>query len=208
VLAAAREFAAVAATYRGLTDVAAAERRLAELESDETLRRLRKDESWGIAYEKSVWRRLSEIVWMLRQEAAMPALGRLRGRLDVADLLQKAVGEGPRAEAGRRAVATAFAQLAGVQRRELFAARDWPRAALVLMLAAEVRPEEPNVRYNLGCALALSGRAPEALVQLERALDLGVADPAQMATDEDLASLRDEPAFRRLLERARAAGAS
>lgn len=205
-LAAERAFAAVVETYRGLVDTTAAERRAAELAADAAQRRLRKDESWGIAYEQSVWRRITEVLWMLRADATVPAHARLRGTLDIPDLLQKATGDGPRADAGHRGVAIAFAQLAGVQRRELFGARDWPRAAAVLALATELRPQDAAARYNLACAQARSGRSAEALASLERALDLGIARPEQMADDEDLASLRDEPAFRRLLERARARG--
>ena len=48
-------------------------------------------------------------------------------------------------------------------------------------------------------------RAAEALVSLERALDLGIPRPTQLETDADLASLRSEPAFARLVEKARAA---
>jgi Flp pilus assembly protein TadD len=72
--------------------------------------------------------------------------------------------------------------------------------ALDLRLAA-LLPEEPGVRYNLACSLALAGRADEAFAELGRAVDLGYRDAAHAAADADLASLRPDPRFRAFLER-------
>ena len=205
-LAAEREFKAVAETYRGIADVTEAERRASALAADPEMRRARKDEAWGIAYEQNVRIRLGQVLFKLRREVGVPPLGQLRGILDVPDLLQKADGEGPRPDAGRRGIAIVYAQLAGYQRREQFAARDWPRAVTVLTLATELRPDDAAARYNLACALARGGRETEALESLARALELGIPQPEQMATDEDLAGLRERPEFQRLLERARNGG--
>ena len=62
-------------------------------------------------------------------------------------------------------------------------------------------PEDPNVRYNLACSLALLGRTELALSELERAHELGYDDAAHMLADADLASLRSEARFRRLVQR-------
>ena len=62
-------------------------------------------------------------------------------------------------------------------------------------------PDDPVVRYNFACSLALLGRTDAALDALERALDLGFDDHTQLAGDDDLAILRDEPRFRNLLAR-------
>jgi Zn-dependent protease len=59
--------------------------------------------------------------------------------------------------------------------------------------------------YNVGCCLARLGRADEAVAWLRRAVDAGYADRQepgqQMATDEDLASLRGRPDFQQLAAR-------
>jgi Flp pilus assembly protein TadD len=65
-------------------------------------------------------------------------------------------------------------------------------------------PEDPSVRYNLACSLALSGRPDEALAELERSVELGYDDPKQLETDDDLASLRTHARFQALLARLRA----
>ena len=62
-------------------------------------------------------------------------------------------------------------------------------------------PDNPLVQYNLACSLCLSGRFLEALDTLELAASLGYDDPGHMAEDEDLAALRAEPRFERLLRR-------
>lgn len=64
----------------------------------------------------------------------------------------------------------------------------------------------PVAWYNLACSQALTGHADEALATLSHALDLGYSDAAWMATDQDLASLRDRPEFTRLLDRIRMNG--
>jgi Flp pilus assembly protein TadD len=60
-------------------------------------------------------------------------------------------------------------------------------------------PNDPTVRYNLACSLALLGRTEEALDALERAVALGYEDPEHLLADLDLASLRDEPRFREIV---------
>ncbi|MBI4575054.1 MAG: hypothetical protein HY722_02195 [Planctomycetes bacterium] len=65
---------------------------------------------------------------------------------------------------------------------------------------ARLRPEEPLVHYNLACSLALCGDPDGALKALKRSMALGYRDLEHMARDPDLATLRDLPEFRRLLE--------
>jgi Flp pilus assembly protein TadD len=65
----------------------------------------------------------------------------------------------------------------------------------------QLAPEDPTVRYNLACSLALLGRKEAALEALERAAALGYDDAEQLETDADLASLRAEPRFKTLVAR-------
>lgn len=67
-------------------------------------------------------------------------------------------------------------------------------------LAAELRiveqlPADPRARYNLACSLALNGRKEEALSALEEAIRLGFEDAELLSQDDDLGSLRNDPAF-------------
>lgn len=70
-------------------------------------------------------------------------------------------------------------------------------------LLASLAPDNPTVRYNLACSLALCGDATPAIEQLERAISLGYDDAEHMLADDDLATLRELPAFQALVERLR-----
>ncbi|HYO64900.1 MAG TPA: DUF6624 domain-containing protein [Archangium sp.] len=61
-----------------------------------------------------------------------------------------------------------------------------------------------GMSYNAACAASLAGQKAEALTWLERTVDAGFADAGQLKKDEDLVSLREEPAFARIVEKAAA----
>ena len=63
----------------------------------------------------------------------------------------------------------------------------------------ELRPTDPDARYNLACSLARTGRNDEAVDALSRAILLGYDDLAHMESDPDLEGLRDHPDYRALL---------
>jgi len=65
-------------------------------------------------------------------------------------------------------------------------------------------PQDPTVRYNLACSLALLRRKEEALDTLEKAVVLGYEDPEHLLADADLASLREEPRFLEIVRGLRA----
>ncbi len=65
----------------------------------------------------------------------------------------------------------------------------------------ELVPDDATARYNLACSLALCRASAAALVELERAIELGYDDAEHLLTDDDLASLRSEPRFNALVAR-------
>ena len=72
---------------------------------------------------------------------------------------------------------------------------------------ARLLPEDPTVRYNLACSLALTQRSLESLETLELAIHLGYDDPAYLMQDEDLTNLRSLPRFQEIVRRLRLATA-
>ncbi|MFH0794030.1 MAG: hypothetical protein V2A74_08360 [bacterium] len=67
--------------------------------------------------------------------------------------------------------------------------------------AQKLRPKWAEPPYNRACALALLGRADDALDQLQHSLELGGEGIAALATaDDSLKSLRSNPRFRQLLK--------
>jgi Flp pilus assembly protein TadD len=65
----------------------------------------------------------------------------------------------------------------------------------------ELVPNDATARYNLACSLALCHASAAALVELERAIELGYDDAQHMLDDADLANLRSEPRFVALIAR-------
>ena len=59
-------------------------------------------------------------------------------------------------------------------------------------------PRNPIVHYNLACSQALCERSEDALDSLRSAIHLGYDDVDYMRRDEDLVSLREDPAFEAL----------
>ena len=72
---------------------------------------------------------------------------------------------------------------------------EWDEAIAVLERHLHETPDDAGVLYNLACAKARAGRADEALADLRRAVELRASLGESAQTDDDLASLRDDPAF-------------
>jgi hypothetical protein len=78
-----------------------------------------------------------------------------------------------------------------------YRARDFGAAGAILARWLERHPDNPSVLYNLACCEALTGRREEALAHLARAAEGDERVAGWAAGDEDLESLRDDPAFPR-----------
>ena len=72
---------------------------------------------------------------------------------------------------------------------------EWDKAIEVLERHLHETPDDAGVLYNLACAKARAGRADEALADLRRAVELRASLGESARADDDLASLRDDPAF-------------
>jgi tetratricopeptide (TPR) repeat protein len=74
---------------------------------------------------------------------------------------------------------------------------EWDKAIEVLEGHLAETPDNGGTLYNLACALARAGRSEEALARLDEAIALEDRFRAFAQTDEDLASIRDDPSFPR-----------
>ncbi len=72
---------------------------------------------------------------------------------------------------------------------------EWDSAIEVLERHLDQTPESGGTLYNLACALARAGRPGEALERLRQAVALEHRFLEYAQTDDDLASIRDDPAF-------------
>jgi thiol-disulfide isomerase/thioredoxin len=67
---------------------------------------------------------------------------------------------------------------------------------------AELIPEGKWGLYNVACAYGRNGQVEEGIAALTKAVDNGWQDPEQLKYDGDMESLRDDPRFAALQERA------
>jgi len=75
--------------------------------------------------------------------------------------------------------------------------------AASLTLAAEVRPDNPQIFFSLARACALGGDKKQALEALKKAIELGFTSADEIVGNADFASIRNEAAYKRLIEDAR-----
>jgi tetratricopeptide (TPR) repeat protein len=79
--------------------------------------------------------------------------------------------------------------------------RDFDRATTALGQAINhLGYRGASAMYNLACAYALKGDSSSALDWLEKSVNAGFDEPDHLVEDEDLASLRGQPRFKRIHE--------
>lgn len=66
---------------------------------------------------------------------------------------------------------------------------------------AELRPEDPIVRYNLACSYSLVGDVDVAIKELEISIKLGYKDIQHIEKDRDLERLRCDKRYWELLDK-------
>jgi hypothetical protein len=82
----------------------------------------------------------------------------------------------------------------------LYQAREYRKAIAAYQKVAELGAGYPwDPPYNIACCYALMGEKEQALKWLERALNLGFRDLRHAQTDEDFASIRNDPKYRDLV---------
>jgi hypothetical protein len=80
------------------------------------------------------------------------------------------------------------------------AARDWPKAEALLQKQVELGQGRFVPYYNLACVKAVQGQKDAAVEWLLRAIERGFSDIRQIRRDSYLASIRQEPGFRAIVD--------
>lgn len=85
-----------------------------------------------------------------------------------------------------------------------YEAKDYPASAEAYLRAAAGGYRRDTALYNAACSLALAGDTARGLATLQQALDAGFDQVELLSSDDDLASLRAEADFARLVRRGQA----
>lgn len=84
---------------------------------------------------------------------------------------------------------------------EAFDKRDWKASEEALLALIPLDEQNFVPRYNLGCALAMQGRAAEAMEAVVDSIQHGFVDRRQVISDPFLQTVRADPATREQFER-------
>jgi hypothetical protein len=194
-----RTYTAIVETFGGLVDAGEAAAKIKALEASDQFRKARRDEQRSDDRERA---RVETLVGFMSRLASadpdtMAALGRT---LNLPDLQKAARGTGYEADSARRSLDTIFMQTAGDLPRQFEQQKEYARAAVALDVAAEIHPDRPRVWVDLAAARAQSGAKSAAIEALQKAIGAGYTDKAALASDPRFASLRNVPAFTKLLQ--------
>jgi predicted esterase len=204
-LDAARRRAEIAADYRGLVDVSAAESRAAADRNDASLQKALRDDRRRDARDRDTLETLAGKVNRAASEDPIPPVARVSAELQIPALRHRAA-QGPPEErlSAERLLANLRVQTGFYLPQRFMDAGDFRRAVLMLSLAAEIDPDAPSVYYDRAAAHARAGEPGPALADLQRAVDRGFRRFDALEADPDFARLRETPAFHKWLTDARA----
>jgi hypothetical protein len=81
----------------------------------------------------------------------------------------------------------------------MYGAARYAEVADELRTVVEAHPQYGMLFYNLACCESLTGKPTEALVHLQRAIELSEEFREDAESDSDFDPIRDEPVFRNLM---------
>jgi predicted esterase len=208
-LEARRAYAQAAEDFRGLADVGPDEKKDEELgklpEVRTALREARKRDARDEAALRSVNTRLRNA--LARPDPPVPAL--LASDLGIPALRRKAASGDPAERlSAERILANLRAQTGFYLPDDMFVRGDTARGRALLLVRAEIDPDDPLVWYNVGAYSARSGDTARAIKDLDHAVEKGFRQFELIETDSDFDPIRDDEAFQKWLAAAHPGAAS
>jgi dienelactone hydrolase len=199
-----QEYAAIAADFNGLKDIAEAETKSASLRDSKAVKQaLTRDRD----QESEQRRRVNEIFglrgnaqkWSSDPPTQKPFLLDLKQILS--DLKRKSEAkEGSPERALARRVLHQYTVASFEQSMILIQTKKYDLAAANLAIDAEAMPDNSRVSYNLACAYALGGDKRRAIEALNNAVRKGFSNTNELENNRQLDSIRGEPGFKKILE--------
>jgi len=197
------KYEAIAKDFNGLREAPEFAKRADELRSSSEVKDRLKQEKTA----EQAQQRLSQEFYAAREQlntAENPAVAMMGIKNMISDLRMKAASrdESVARLAARRALGAFYVGM-NEQANRHRGAKKYQEAVASLMLAAEIRPENPQIFFSLARACALAGAKRQSLEALKKAVEFGFTNADEIAGNEDFASIRNEAAYKRLIEDAR-----
>jgi dienelactone hydrolase len=197
----------LAEDFKGLKDVSEFERKAAGLKDSKEVRQYLKQEREQEEKQDRRSRDLFALKAAMRDPESEHAASDLKRA--IADLRSKSqVKESsPDRSLARRLLDLLFISSYEESRAHLHT-KNYEQAASSLRVAAEIRPENWRVHYELACAYALGGAKKKAIDSLKKAVEKGLSDAAELDRNPQLDSIREEAEYRKLVEGLKKSGES
>jgi tetratricopeptide (TPR) repeat protein len=206
VYAAYHRYAALARDFKGLRDVSDLEKRADNLQESKELKDYVKRRDRQAEKDKDYLAKAPQALVRFPPDNVR-SLPRALNFLKISSLKKRAKKTDDPIESlsAQRLLESVFVQTAYYVPSDLFNRGDYERAVLSLSIAAEIKPENPFVWYNLSRAYARMDRKQSALESLERAVDTGFSSVEELKNESDFASLREDDGFVSIVKRLEAA---
>jgi predicted esterase len=202
-----RAYAHAAADFRGLADVGPDERKADELGKLPDVRAAAREARRRDARDEATLRSVNTKLRNALAQPDPPLPAQLAAELGIPALRKKAAAaETPEERlSADRILANLRAQTGFYLPDDMFVRRDTARGRALLLVRAEIDPDNPLVYYNVAAYSARSGDADRAIKDLEVAVGRGFTRFELIDEDTDFDPIRDDPTFRKWLAAARPA---
>src|SRR5436305_2505837 len=205
-------WSAMAIDYAGLHDVAEAEREAATLAASPACQRELRERGERDRRDKDLLARAPGILARANPGNEPVTAAQIAAELKIPELRKRAASDDlEESLAAKRILNTYLGQMMFYLPQSYLEKKEYDRAAFVLTLGAEIRPDDPDVWVEIAAVHARKGKPgrKKALESLHTAVAKGLADPAPLDRDA-FAGLRQDEEFQRLraqvAERHRGAG--
>ncbi|HMV47727.1 MAG TPA: hypothetical protein PLQ88_12195 [Blastocatellia bacterium] len=191
---------ALAKDFQGLTNVAEFAAKAEQLKNAKEIKEGFRQEKADEQLEQKTQREFYALRDRLKtDELRTSALGELRSYLAGLRKDSESQTPGGKRSVARRALAGFWVSLAE-EVAQLRFQKKYAEAATTLTLATEIRPNNPQVYFNLARAQALAKNKKDALEALKKAVEKGFANLEELKTNADLETVRGEAAYKQLVE--------
>jgi dienelactone hydrolase len=192
-------YEALAEEFRGLREVKEFEANIERLKALKEIKAAIKDEKAQEEKQENLTAKFQNLIRQLQDRSTYPqTIAELR--LAIADLAKQAE---EKQDPSRRQVARRVLQLLLVQTYEeanaLYQQKNYALIPGKFEIAAELKPKDAQVFYNLAVAYARIGNKTRAMAALSRSIENGFTDLAEIEQNQDFAALRNEAAYERLV---------
>lgn len=192
--------AALAKDFQGLSNVTDFAAKAEQLKSSKEVKdgfKLEKNEE---QLQQNYLRNLFTLRDRLRTDEN-PGAVMIELRTLIAGLQKKSDSDVPSSErsVARRTLGGAWVSLMEESAQDRYSRR-FADLAATLALAAEIRPANPQVFFNLARAQALASKRKEALDALKKAVEKGYANLEELKTNPDLETIRGDKTYKQLIE--------